>query len=142
MDGQALIQGLSHEVGLGTLAPDDTGTYSMVFDGHLELRLLPEGRTRVLLHAVVGTLPNEPDQAEELLKNMLSKHLGHAKTADEVLSLDEDGKTLVLFRRLETGDQDQEAFNDAVERFVNAQEQLVASKPEKPLRPPPAMLFP
>ena len=70
----------------------------------------------------VSKVPENEQESEELLKKILQLNLARMKTQKEVLSLDREAASIILFRKVPLDNITAEAFADIVESFINRME--------------------
>ena len=131
---------------LDPLTPDADGGYHVRIDEHLDIRLFQNGG-QILLESSLGPLP--PEDPPDLLLRMLRLQLTTMAALEEVLTLNPEDETLMLFRRLPAGRQTLEDFEGALEGFVNQLErwmrelsQPASSAPTSPPIPTLQLFFP
>ncbi|MBK5941115.1 CesT family type III secretion system chaperone [Halochromatium roseum] len=132
---------------LDPLTADADGGYHLRIDERLDIRLFQSGG-QILLESSLGPLP--PDDPPEQLERTLHLQLTAMSELEEVLTLNPEDETLVLFRRLPADRQTLEDFEGALERFVNQLERWTrelsqpasSSAPTTPPLPALQLFFP
>lgn len=124
--------------------PDERGQYFFVLDGNLRITLFQTGN-QIYLEGRPGALPEQdPRRTDELLGEILRKHLVGLEKNEEVLSLDSAGDELVLFRHLPSQMLSLADLEIALETFSNRLEfwmrQLSGTQPR--FTPPMHIVFP
>ena len=142
-----LLQGLAASLNLDTLQPETDGSYQLVVDGRLNLRIIPEGARRCLL---TGTIAHFDADEESSVRALLLENMGRIGDGRHVLAFDAAEREVILFHRLRIDDLDTDAFAYSIEVFLDRLEAWVgvANQHENPFHPredmamPVAMLFP
>lgn len=141
----ALIDRFMARRGLARSKPDQEGRYFFVFDGELELNLLQTG-DQIIVQGEIKALPEDEHLAAGLLANSLQKNLRRLRDKEEVLSIDPQDGTLMMFRRLSARRLDITDLERALGEFANAMEfwnRTMSDSPQVNAPPPPMhMLFP
>ncbi|MEM1305516.1 MAG: CesT family type III secretion system chaperone [Planctomycetota bacterium] len=122
MKRQQFFDAIRDDLQLGELTPDDAGVYTIVFDGDLEIELLPLSDSRVLLRAWVATLPDDQQAHEAFLRGLLNRNLGCLQSQQAALALDGETGRVWLHRPLDTQPLDDRSAVAAVGDFVNTTE--------------------
>ncbi|MTW22491.1 CesT family type III secretion system chaperone [Allochromatium palmeri] len=144
---EALMTHFAARRHLDPLTADADGGYHLRIDERLDIRLFQSGG-QILLESSFGP-PLPPEDPPEQLLRMLRLQLTTMSAVEEVLTLNPEDETLMLFRRLPAGRQTLEDFEDALEGFVNQLErwtrelfQPASSAPTAPPIPTLQLFFP
>lgn len=116
-----LIQEVVALLNLESLDPNPDDSITLRFDGKLELNLSMHTRDRILVRAVVGRLPEDESDQQELLRRLLTLNLSRLRIQEEVLSVEEGTKELVLFEYI-SGDVFARDLVMKLETFLNRTE--------------------
>ncbi|MEM8622182.1 MAG: hypothetical protein AAGG47_01535 [Pseudomonadota bacterium] len=94
------------------------GHYVFVFDGEYEVELSQDG-SRMLMRSELEMLPADIRLANMLIERVLSIHLGRSMAGEEIVTVEPEGKRLILFRELPVPES-VTRFSEAIGAFVNA----------------------
>lgn len=87
---------------LGPLAPRPDGSYALVFDERYKVRLTAEGTHAAVIHGRIGDLPAATGELRDKLDALLNLATARMRAASEIVTVTEDAKELILFRRFST----------------------------------------
>ena len=104
---------------IGSTDRDESGRHFLVFDGRFEVALSQLGDA-IYLESDIAPLPVRRDQAEELLERLLKLQLARARFGKDILSITEDGATIMLFRPLRVNRMTLKSFEEDLGAFVNS----------------------
>ena len=101
MNSRTLVEELGRRLGV-PLALDGAGLARLMVDGQLAIDFeLDEARERLLVYAVIGSLPAGPGR-EALFAELLAAHLFDAETGGTAPALDRERGELLLWLALDT----------------------------------------
>ncbi len=126
MDKRALADQLLAELGdtltLRELKLDEaTNSCILLFEDNLVLNIeFDDASGRLLFSSYLGELPEE--NAEPLLRELMTANLYWHRTAGATLGLEEDTGGVILSQTHEVGELDRPGFEKVVETFVNQAE--------------------
>jgi hypothetical protein len=125
-----LIAELARSLNMDELTPDDDGAYAIVFDGDLEVEILPMGQTRFLLRYKLPAVPADETERESLVKSCLQRSLAYLREAPAAVTFDEATNRLWLYRAADAGALDPRGAVELLESFVNLAEMWSRFAPE------------
>lgn len=92
------VEHIANAAGWNPPEADTQGNYFFALDGGLSVSLIsPDGIT-CIMHGLVGTLPQDTYDADEMLRVCARRALGRARTGHSTLAA--DGNRLVLFDKM------------------------------------------
>ena len=132
------ITELCHTLGIPVPEPNEHGAYIFPFEGGLELSCAKH-KGGIMLSAPVAELPKDEQAAEDMCRKALHTSLGIMQKSPDVIALDNETSTLVLYRRFTEDTHQAVRFADAVEEFLNTLELMRNTVEQKTKRftPPP-----
>ncbi|HSI86701.1 MAG TPA: CesT family type III secretion system chaperone [Candidatus Methylacidiphilales bacterium] len=119
MDLADAIRTLAEELQLPDIAPDEDGSYSIVFDGDLVLEILPWDNRTFLMRTTLVPLPSEPEKEKLMVQRVLQFSLAKLRCRLTSTSLDPASRRLILSRVLQSTALRPFEFIAAVEDFLN-----------------------
>jgi hypothetical protein len=125
-----LMAELARSLGMDELEPDDDGVYAIVFDGNLEIEILPMGQSRFLLRSKLPAVPADDEERTSLLKSCLQRSLAYLREAPAAVTFDKETNRLCLYRAADAGALDGRSALELVESFVNLAEMWSRFAPE------------
>lgn len=138
-----LLAHLAGKLRVDALAPDAEGQCRLVFEGGLVTRLFPHGRNLLYLEGELGLLPDRPGEAEQALRQTLGRATALMLDRPEIVALDEEKNSLVLYRKFALDTLTPEDFDTEFAAFLNEMELWRNRQEAAPAAPPmPMMIFP
>ena len=117
-----VVRHLGERLGLDDFVADEDGSYRLQFDDHINVVVSLQGRSIAVFESVLGMVPDDELQAEQLLKKVLTRSLFHYRTCVDVVCYDQDSEKLVLHKSLDLDDISVSEFHDEVESYLNVLE--------------------
>jgi hypothetical protein len=141
-----LVNQFAQQRRLNSPRHDGQDRYFMLVDDDIEIALFQSGES-IYLEGQLEAIPADRQQAEDLLERTLRLHLARLQEHQEVICIDSQENSLVLFRLLPARLLRLADLEKALEAFVNALEFWtgeISQPPARTLAPPPQMrmLFP
>lgn len=140
-----LLTELARDLGLAAPEMDGSGRTHFLVDGALEISLFQTG-DRIYLEGRIQELPVEPAEREAMLASLLRRHLARQVRWHEVLCLDPESSSLMLYRALPARTLDAAGFRRTLGELTNALDYWSAETEtggrEALSQPPMRMLFP
>lgn len=117
---------------MAELPANEDGAYSIVFDGNLEVEIVPMGSSRFLLRSRLPVVPEDDREREALLKACLQRHLAQLHWSPATVTWDKQSGCLWLYRAADATKLDARAALELLEDFVNAAEAWSRFEPAPP----------
>lgn len=134
MSLQPLIESVLTRLGVEGAAPGAEGEYEVVFDGDLDLQILPLENSLLLIRAKLGTVPGEFPADRDFLARTLGRNLANLRRQSEIVALDREKREVWLYRLLHAvADRtDDAALLSVLEEFVDSLEWWRATTDDRP----------
>lgn len=118
------IARLAQQLGVGPLEPDAEGAWPLVFDGQLDLQLLPLEGSALLVRSRLAVCPEDPAARERQLRTVLHRNLASLRRQSEIVSMDASRRELWLYRiiRMRADKTEDSALLEVLEEFLNSLE--------------------
>lgn len=120
-DLEYFLQEWVKRTGVGDLAKGVGGDFFLLFDQEYEVRLSQVMRT-IRIEADLGKLSGDRSVIGAIFDELLSLQLAGIREAGEVLALDDETGSLILFNILQSQHMNTDVFATALSQFVNGQE--------------------
>lgn len=114
---------LAASLQMDELAPDEEGVYAIVFDGNLEIEIVPMGQTRFLLRFRLPAVPQDDAERESLFRSCLQRRLTQLHAAPAAVTWDPASGRLWLYRVGDAASLDARSGLELLEDFVNLADQ-------------------
>ena len=115
-----LLRALGAEVGIPQLELDGTGCCTLAFDEVIVNLELDDEAQELFLYASLGSVPDGAPAS--FYRELLDGNLFWKDTGGATLSLDREGRRVILLQTLSLDRISEAGFKAAVERFVNVAE--------------------
>lgn len=116
---QEFIDATCESLELSGLTPDTEGNYVIVFDGTVEIEIVPKSGTRLILRSRLASIPDDPQEHEAFLRSNLQRNLANLHSQQGALTIDHDAGCLWMYRQVDIQSLDPTIVADLVEDFVN-----------------------
>ena len=132
------ITELCHTLGIPVPDADEHGGYVFPFEGGLELHC-SQHKGGIMLSAPVASVPDDKHMKDDMCRKMLQTSLGIMRKSPDVVAIDENTSSFIVYRRFIEDSYQSVRFPDAVEEFLNTLELIKNRVRQKTRRfaPPP-----
>ncbi len=134
MSIHSLIETTLERLGVEEARPGADGEYEVVFDGNLDLQILPLEGSLILIRARLDTVPADFPVDRDSLAELLTRNLANLRRQSEIVTLDRVSREVWLYRLVRsTADRNEDALLLAVlEEFLDSLEWWRATTDERP----------
>ncbi len=128
-----LIRSVVEKLGVEGAEPDSSGAYEIVFDGNLDLQILPLEGSHILVRSRLGSVPAEFPADRDYLSSVLGRNLANLRRQSEIVALDREKREVWLYRlvRSRADRNDDAALMAVLEEFVDSLEWWRSSVEER-----------
>ena len=116
---QEFINAICESLKLSSLTPDADGNFSIVFDGNLEIEIVPKSETRLLLRSRLASLPDDAQEHEVFFRSHLQRNMANLHEQLGAITIDGDAGCLWIYRPVDIQSLDSSSVAELIEDFVN-----------------------